>query len=112
MIGGPATARVVYEFKDVALKGGTEKHGHHEQTRSPKYSFKAHVEALVHTVTGLGNPSAEESKDLISLRTKDMADAATVKILYEVKDIRKSQYELFVKERLVKQTKPYTQCII
>ena len=96
-------------WKMCALKSGTEKHGQHEQTRGAQYRFKAHVEALVDTISGLGNPFAEEFKDLISLSTKNIADAATVKTLYEMKDIGKSQYESFVKERLVEQTKSCTE---
>ena len=111
MVGGPETARVVHEFEDVALKNDAERHGHHEQTKGVQCRFKIHVEALVDTMSGPGNPFAEESKDLISLSTKDIADPATVKTLYEVKDIGKSQYESFVKERLVEQTKSCTESI-
>ena len=66
----------------------------------------SHVQSLVSTIEELGNSFEEESTDLISLVSKDIADPAMKATLNNIKSIGKGQYELFIKERLTERSKP------
>ena len=68
--------------------------------------FTTHVQSLVSTIEELGNPFEEESTDLISLVSKDVADPAMKASLNKIEEIGKNQYEAFIKERLMERSKP------
>ncbi|KAG1662942.1 Pinin [Nymphon striatum] len=83
----------------------------HEQTSSHQSRFKTHVQAMVNTINDLGNPFCDESKELFSLCSKIVADPAVIKTINEIKETGLHQYQAFVKERLVQQSKPLHECI-
>ena len=84
---------------------------HHEQPRACQARFISHVQSLVSAIEELGNSFEEESKDLISLVSKDTADPAMKASLNNIESIGKGQYELFVKERLTERSKPIDDSI-
>ena len=66
---------------------------------------------LARIVKELDNSFEEESTDLISLVSKDIADPAMKATLNNIESIRKGQYELFIKERLTDRSKPIDDSI-
>ena len=56
----------------------------------------------------MGNPFAETSKDLLVLDSRDLADPAVVDTMRQIKSLGQEQYDTYVNERLVNQTKPIT----
>ena len=73
--------------------------------------FTTHVQSLVSTIEELGNPFEEESTDLISLVSKDVADPGMKASLNKIEEIGKNQYEAFIKERLMERSKPIDDSI-
>ena len=62
--------------------------------------------ALVSCLEETGNPFLEESSDILSLYTKDVADSAIRKTVEDIKQIGQEQFDTFVEERLFHRTKP------
>ena len=56
----------------------------------------------------MGNPFAENSKDLFVLDSRDLADPAVIDTLRQIKSLGQEQYDTYVNKRLVNQTKPIT----
>ncbi len=54
----------------------------------------------------MGNPFFEESDELLVLDTRDIADPSVVEAMYVLKKTGQVQYNTFITERLVQQTKP------
>ena len=78
MVAGPELARMVKEFETTIEEDNTNQTytTHHEQSRACQVRFISHVQSLVSTKEELRNPFEEESTDLISLVSKDIADPA------------------------------------
>ena len=55
---------------------------------------------------GFGNPFNEESKDLIFLDTKFVADEDGVSRIQQMEDLGKKQCDAFIAERLMQRKKP------
>ena len=60
---------------------------HHNQIPSMQTSFAKDVGSLVSVIEELDNPFEEESMDLVVLDTKEMAGAAAVENVWNVKSI-------------------------
>ena len=73
--------------------------------------FTCHVQSLVSTIEELGNPFEEESMDLISLVSKDIADPAMKATLDKIESVGNGQYESFIKERITERSKPIDDSI-
>ena len=54
----------------------------------------------------MGNPFSDESNDLLVLDTKDLADPTVISTMRKLEKAGKQQYETFVNERLVTQSRP------
>ena len=59
----------------------------------------------------MGNPFAENSKDLLVLDSRNLADPAVIDTWRQIKSLGQEQYDTYVNERLVNQTKPITDPI-
>ena len=59
----------------------------------------------------MGNLFIEESGDILSLDTKDIADPSMRKTLDSIKRIGQEQFDTFVHERLFQRIKPLYDCI-
>ncbi|KAJ8405691.1 hypothetical protein AAFF_G00316710 [Aldrovandia affinis] len=84
---------------------------HHEQTRHTQVAFARDVRALTRVMGEMGNPFCEDSKDLLVLDSRDLADPAVINTLHQIEKLGQEQYDMFVNERLVHQTKPITDPI-
>lgn len=106
MVSGPEMARLIEEFQ--ASMGKPEKESdrrHHEQTKNRQMAFFNHVKALSNVIEEMGNPFTDESNDLLVLDTRDLADPSVVNTVCNLKKIGQEQYDTFVTERLVAQTR-------
>lgn len=75
MIAGPELSRLVAACEAVsATKDAAVDSKHHEQTLSAQRSFLEKAEALFRVFKEMGNPFQEDSADLLSLDTKNIAD--------------------------------------
>ena len=66
---------------------------------------------ITSVIEEMGNPFAENSKDLLVLNSRHFADPAVIDTLCQIKSLGQEQYDAYVNERLVKQTKPITDPI-
>ena len=112
-MAGPGLARMVKEFEYAEQKDNPDQNRtpHHEQSSASQVRFTTHVQSLVSTIEELENPFEEESTDLISLVSKDVADPAMKASVKRIKEIGKNQYEAFIKERLMERSKPIDESI-
>ena len=77
---GPEIARIIEEFEST-FQQQTKSTKHHDQSPSVQRQFAKHVMAMVSTFEECGNPFREDSKDLISLDTKEvMSDNAITSV--------------------------------
>ena len=111
MLAGPEITRIIGEFEDQLVVEETSRTQHHEQQKAAQTTFREQVAALVSCVEELGNPFLEESHDLLSLVTKDIADPAVLKTEDGIKQIGKDQYDTFVQERLRQRSRSFYDCI-
>jgi hypothetical protein len=74
MVAGPEVNHLVQQYETASqAKVATDDIRHHEQTNAAQAFFSDKVHKLLNTMKELGNPFQEESRDLFSLDTKDIA---------------------------------------
>ena len=75
MVAGPEVSHPVAEYEVAAnAKDATESTSHHEQTMQAQRAFLEKVVGkLTNILQDMGNPFQEESSDLLTLDTKDIA---------------------------------------
>ena len=101
MLAGPEVVRMTGEYEDqFCPQLSKEMIRHHEMNPSIQKQFRNDVEALVSALSEMGNPFADDTKDLFTLDTKAVMDASATDLLTRVKDIGSTQYQKFVEERL------------
>ena len=112
MVSGPEMARVIAEFQATADKR-TKKTDfkHHEQTKHKQLAFARDVKSLSGVMREMGNPFCDDSSDLLVLDSRDLADPAVINTVRQIEKLGQEQYNTYVDERLVNQTKPITDSI-
>ena len=78
---------------------------HHEDTRSLQSLFYRDVASLTRTIEEMGNPFMEETDDLLALDTKQIMSSDALARLLKVEEVGMAQYESFIAERLMQQSK-------
>ncbi|KAJ8406772.1 hypothetical protein AAFF_G00296880 [Aldrovandia affinis] len=112
MVSGPEMARLISEFQATTEKRMKKTElKHHEQTKHTQVAFARDVRALTRVMGEMGNPFCEDSKDLLVLDSRDLADPAVINTLHQIEKLGQEQYDTYVNERLVHQTKPITDPI-
>jgi hypothetical protein len=112
MVSGPEMARVIAEFQATAeTRMKKTEFKHHEQTKHAQIAFARDVKALTGVMGEMGNPFSDDSKDLLVLDSRDLADPAVINTLRQIEKLGQEQYDTYVNERLVNQTKPITDPI-
>ena len=106
MVSGPEMARVIGEFEVSTEKRKKTDTRHHEQTKHAQMAFAQDVKALTGAIEDMDNPFCENSSDLLVLDTRDLADAAVINTVNQIEKLGQEQYDTYVSERLVNQTKP------
>ena len=111
MVSGPEMARLIGEFEVSTKKRNKTDFRHHEQRKHAQMTFGRDITSLTDVIKEMGNPFAENSKDLLVLGSRDLADPAVIDTLRQIKSVGQEQYDTYVNERLVNQTKPITDPI-
>lgn len=110
MVSGPEMARVIAEFQATSETKKAD-HKHHEQTKHTQVAFARDVRSLTKVIGEMGNPFCDDSKDLLVLDSRDLADPAVINTVREIEKLGQEQHHSYVHERLVNQTKPITDTI-
>ena len=105
MVSGPEMARVIGEFETSIEKRKHLDLRHHEEAKHVEKSFVRDVKILTNTIEEMGNAFTENSTDLLVLDSRDLADPSVVDTVRRIEEIGQDQYDTYVKERLVSQTK-------
>lgn len=105
MVSGPEMARLIGEFQTSAEKKQNTETCHHEQKQHIQSAFARDVRSLTEVFEEMGNPFLEDSEDLLVLDSRNIADVAVSDAMKEIEELGLDQYEAYVEERLVKQTK-------
>lgn len=108
MVSGPEMARLIGEFESSTTKRQDKDWRHHEQKKHMQMAFAQDVKALSGVMEEMGNPFSESSSDLLVLDSRNIADTAVADMVFQIKKLGLDQYEAYVEERLVNQTKPIT----
>ncbi|KAJ8397883.1 hypothetical protein AAFF_G00435720 [Aldrovandia affinis] len=98
MVSGPEMARLISEFQATTEKRMKKTElKHHEQTKHTQVSFARDVRALTRVMGKTGNPFCEDSKDLLVLDSRDLADPAFINTLHQIEKLGQEQYDtLFI----------------
>ena len=104
MVCGPEVARSVRDF-EASLRYNletslSEQTKHHEQTQAHKSIFSKNVNDLVSAFQQVGNPFLEESKDLIALGSKNIANQNAVDNMREFAESGAKQFNEFFNDCL------------
>ena len=74
-------------------------------------AFERDVRSLANTIEEMGSPFTENSSDLLALDSRDIANSAVIDTVRQIEKLGEEQYDAYVKERLVSQTKPISDPI-
>ena len=107
MVAGPEVARAIREFQDAmepVHRDNTEEpleSKHHEENESWQKLFVKDVCSLTSSIEELGNPFEEDSKELLTLDTNQIADISVMETVRSAYKIGKDKFDLFVKEQVM-----------
>jgi len=111
MVSGLEMVRVIREFEASTEKRKKLDPRHHEEAKHVQKPFERDVRSLVSTIEEMGNPFTEDSSDLFALDSRDIADPAVIDTVRYIEKLGEEQYDAYVRERLVSQTKPISDPI-
>ncbi|CAE1315726.1 unnamed protein product [Acanthosepion pharaonis] len=97
MVAGSEISKFVADYE--AISGSKEaKKGshHHEQSPTAQKAFFEKVQWLTSVIEEMGNPFSEESTDLLSLDTKDIADPTAALLVASHLEKGKEQFQTFM----------------
>ncbi|KAJ8414891.1 hypothetical protein AAFF_G00024140 [Aldrovandia affinis] len=99
MIAGPEViSHLVAQYEAACgTKEGTEHTSHHEETERAQRVFFENVEKLSQAMKDMGNPFQEESRDLLSLDTKDIAHHTAAELIGTHLEKCKVRFQEFMK---------------
>ncbi|KAJ8405639.1 hypothetical protein AAFF_G00316190 [Aldrovandia affinis] len=98
MIAGPEVSHLVAQYEAACgTKEGTEHTSHHEETERAQRVFFENVEKLSQAMKDMGNPFQEESRDLLSLDTKDIAHHTAAELIGTHLEKGKVRFQEFMK---------------
>ena len=94
MVSDPEMARVIAEFQTTAkTRMKKTELQHHEQTKHAQIAFARDVKAI----TGeMGNPFCDDSRDILGLDSRDLADSAVINTLRQIEKLGQEQYDTYV----------------
>ena len=98
MIAGPEVSHLVSQYEAACgAKEGTKHTSHHEETEREQRGFLEKVEKLSQAMKDMGNPFQEESQDLLSLDTKDIAHPTAAELIGTHLEKGKDSFQKFMK---------------
>ncbi len=85
MVSGREMARVIGEFQATSeTKEADCKH--HEQTKHTEVVFARDVHLLTKVIGEMGNPFSDDTKDLLVLDSRDLADPAIINTVWQIEN--------------------------
>ena len=97
MVSGPEVSYLVAQYEALSqAKDATQNTRHHEQTERNQRLFMDKVNKLTKVIGDLGNPFLKESKDLLTLDTKDIANPNGAERIHTHFERGKIRFEEFV----------------
>ncbi|KAJ8333969.1 hypothetical protein SKAU_G00412880 [Synaphobranchus kaupii] len=98
MVAGPEVSHLVAQYEAASEAKETSEHAsHHEQTQRAQKVFLERVKNLSHVMTDMGNPFQEDSRDLLSLDTKDIAHASAAELIATHYEKGRARFQEFLK---------------
>ena len=85
---------------------------HHEDNPAAQATFLWHVESLVSSMSEIGNPFMDLSRDLLVLDTIVVADCTIVEAVQTIEKIGQQLCDSFYQDRLIARTKQLNDTII
>ena len=83
MVTGPEVSQLVAQYEIASETKETVVHtNHHEQTPKVQQVFLERVDKLFQVFTDMGNPFKEESRELLSLYTNDIAHPSAAELIF------------------------------
>ena len=107
MVSGPEMARLIGEF-EVSTKKIENRFPASPADETCTDNIRRDITSLTDVIEEMGNPFAENSKDLLVLDSRNLADPAVIDTWRQIKSLGQEQYDTYVNEPLVNQTKPIT----
>jgi len=98
-------ARVIEEFEASTEKRKCLDFCHHEEAKHVQKKFAQSVKDLAKAIEEMGNPFTANSNDLLVLDSRDLPDPAIIDSVRKIEKLGQGQYDIYVGERLVNQTK-------
>ena len=97
MITGPEISQLVAQCEIASEARETVVHtNHHEQTPKAQQVFVERVDKLFQVFTHMGNPFKEESRDLLSLDTNDIAHPSAAELIFTHHDRGRTRFVEFM----------------
>ena len=84
-------ARLIGEFEVSTKKRKKTDFRHHGQTKHAQMTFRRDITSLTDVREEMRNPFAENSKDLLVLDSRDLADPAVIDMLRQIKSLGQEQ---------------------
>ncbi|KAJ8046459.1 hypothetical protein HOLleu_05133 [Holothuria leucospilota] len=98
MVAGPEVSHLVAQYEKASgAQETSQQNSHHEQNQRAQNAFLERVEKLFNVMTDMGNPFQEDSRDLMSLDTKDIAHPSAAKLISTHYEKGKARFEEFMK---------------
>ena len=105
LLAGPEQARLIQEFESQFLIEKEGKYLHHDEGLSTQKAFKLHVLSLVDAIKDMhGNPFLDQSEELLTLDTGDVADDSVVETVRSIEALGKEKFKNYFKSVLVDRT--------
>ena len=86
-------ARLIEKIEISTQKRNKTDFRHHEQKKHAQMTFGREITLLTDVIKYMGNPFAENSKDLLVLDSRDFADPAVIDTLRQIKFLGQEQYD-------------------
>jgi hypothetical protein len=107
---GPEMARLVTEM-EASMEEKKSSFKHHEEAPGVQASFAKNVKDLVKKFEDFGNPFQEQSKELLTIDTKDVMDRKVVASICTAQELGNKQYQKYISERIASDNLPITDII-
>ena len=103
-VSGPEMARVIGELEASTDKRKKLDPRHHEEAKHVQKAFEQDVRSLVSTIEEMGNLFTEDSSDLLTLDSRDIADAAVIDTVRQIEKLGEEQYDASKSSSSVRQS--------
>lgn len=98
MVAGPEVSHLNAQYESLSeVQDANEPTQHHEQTRQFQKTFLDRVNKLHSVMLEMGNPFMDESKELVTLDTKNVAHPTAAELVAKHHEKGKKSFESFLK---------------